>query len=249
MQQSKIIWGIVALIFLITIAISFGPTPSYSQKESVQPAGFEDLSKYAVADYDTPEIANAVERDARRIKSKRYDNEQYFVKKKPNAETDGVIVYDAVTNPSAVPVAESDLIVSGDITTATAFLANDKGSVYTEFVFRVDEVFRADNTSKIANGSVITMDRTGGYVRYPNGQKVLYRFHGQGLPGAGGRYLVFLKADKESPNYIIVTAYELKEGKALALDTVIPSKEFTGTSDNLVQLVRTKIAALTTNEK
>jgi len=249
MNRNKVVWGIIALVVLVTIAVSFGSRQSYSQRNKVESPTTDDLSRYPVVDYDTPEIANATEREARRLKSKRYDGQQYFVKKNPHPETGGVIVYDAVTPPPAIPVAESDLIVIGDVSTATAFLANDKGSVYSEFTIRIDEIFRADNTGKITKDSIITTDRTGGYVRYPNGQKVLYQFDGQDLPEVGGRYILFLKTEKDSPNFVLVTAYELKDGKALALDTVMPSNEFNGTIDNLMEIVRTKVVSLTANEK
>ncbi|MCD9186100.1 MAG: hypothetical protein LUM44_06685 [Pyrinomonadaceae bacterium] len=248
MNRNKVIWGIVALVVLVTIAVSFGSRQSYSQRNKVESPTTDDLSRYPVVDYDTPEIANATEREARRLKSKRYDGQQYFVKKNPHPETDGVIVYDAVKPPPAIPIAESNLIVIGEINTATAFLANDKGSVYTEFTIRVDEIFRADNTGKITKDSIITTDRAGGYVRYQNGQKVIYRFDGQDFPEVGGHYLLFLKTEKDSPNYVLVTAYELKDGKARSLDTVIPYNEFNGTSDNLMQIIKTKVTALTTNE-
>jgi hypothetical protein len=96
MKNNRIIWGFVAVLILITIAVSFGTT-SYSQKETPREQSnnpFGDLSKYPVADYNAPESANTAEREERRIKNKRYDK-KLLVLAKPGPEDTAVIVSDA----------------------------------------------------------------------------------------------------------------------------------------------------------
>lgn len=251
MKSNRIIWGIISLVVLTTIAVSFGTLSSHSQQKSInqsQPTptpgstGFEDLTKYAVADYDAPASNNAAEREERKTKSKRYDN-QDFVVKNPNPKTGMAKLFDAVTPPVALPVAESNLIIIGEIINASAYLSNDKRNVYSEYNVRVNEILKEDSSNKIFSGNCISMDRRGGYVRYPNGQKVLYLIDEQNLPGVGSRYVLFLISDKQSPNYEILTGYELKENKIIPLDTVIGFDSFTGINElNFIKAVRDKIS-------
>jgi hypothetical protein len=100
MKNNRIIWGFVAVLILITIAVSFGTT-SYSQKETPREQSnnpFGDLSKYPVADYNAPESANTAEREERRIKNKRYDK-KLLVLAKPGPEDTAVIVSDGEPVP------------------------------------------------------------------------------------------------------------------------------------------------------
>jgi len=221
MKSNRIIWGLVTLIVLTTIAVSLGTMSSHSQQDTSKKQdnkqdnnGSEDLSKYAIADYDAPEPDNAIEREKRILKNKRYDN-QIFVVKNPHPETDGVDLIDEIPRPPVIPTAESNLVIIGEIINVNAFLSNDKKGIYSEFAVRIGEILKEEGSNKVASGDSITVDRAGGFVRYPNGQKVLYSISQQDLPRVGSRYVLFLKTDKQSPNYEIVTGYELKEDKVV----------------------------------
>jgi len=235
-------WGIVALVLLVTIAISFGSRQSYSQKESVKAKSSEDLSKYAVADYDAPESSNAAEREERKQKNSRYDNQKWVIKK-PHPEDSGVGLFDEIPPPPLIPDVESDLVIVGEIINVSAHLSNDKRGVYSEFTIKVKQILKNDLSKKVEQGGQVTADRAGGFVRYPNGQKVLYMPSTRALPMSGEEYLFFLKNDKKGPNYEIITGYELKENDIKPLDTGRDFDEFKKLGGlNFINTVRNQIS-------
>ena len=97
-------------------------------------------------------------------------------------------------------------------------------------------------TSKIqgvAQGSVLTIDRVGGHVKYPNGQRVLYRIAGLNMPQIGGRYLLFLTSKHNNEDLSILTAYQLTANGAIPLDELNDAASLTGVSEaDILQRVR-----------
>ena len=84
---------------------------------------------------------------------------------------------------------ESSVIVIGDVLHSEAHLSEDKRGVYSEFTIRLVEVLKGDS---FWPGSEMVVERLGGYVRYPDGRKLLYRVGTGGMPRVGARYLFFL---------------------------------------------------------
>jgi len=248
MKRNRIMWGFVMLVVLTTIAVTLGTLESRSQQKP-QPTptrpdngGFNDLTKYATVDYDAPEPAGAREREERRLKSQRYDG-QHWVMSNPHPDDGGVSRYDEDTPPLMIPAAESDLIITGEIVGASAYLSNDKKSVYTEFNVCIEEILKEDALNKMVKGTCIMADREGGYVRYPNGQKIIYRISTRDLPGTGRKYVLFLTTDKKSPNYAILTGYELTENTFIPIDRDNRPGDFTGTDmSGFVEAIRGKIS-------
>jgi len=245
MISNQTMWALVSLVVFATISISLGTINSHSQQETSKKQenkGYEDLSKYAVVDYDAPEAANLVEREDRNLKNKRYDK-QYLVDKNPHPETGGVSRIDEINPPPVIPAVESDLIVIGEIVNANAHLSNDKSGIYTEFTVRVDEILKNDASRKVNQGDFIAADRAGGFVRYPNGQKVLYRISQRDLPRIGNRYVLFLTRDKQNPNYEILTGYELNDNSFSPLDTKRHADDFKPTGKlDFIKSIRNKIS-------
>lgn len=87
----------------------------------------------------------------------------------------------------ALPVAKSAFIVVGEVKTAEAHVSENKENVYSEFTVLVSKIFKKANSS-IIEGTEITIDRVGGFVKYPNGRTVLYRVSGKNMPAVGERY-------------------------------------------------------------
>lgn len=245
-------WVLVAVIVALTIAVSLGTMDSYSQQKGQISSnkqdnrGNEDLSKYASVDYDEPALADADEREKRKQKNKRYDN-QFFVRGNPHPDTGAVGRTVETPLPPAIPVLESDLIVVGEVVSANAHLSNDKTGIYTEFNALVEEPLKYDTSDKtIQKGRCISVDRAGGFVRYSNGRKVLYRITGRDLPRIGYRYLLFLQRDQLSPNYKILTGYELNEESVGPLDREIQLDKYQGFGEaQFLQVVRDEISKLT----
>ncbi len=261
MRNNRIIWGLVALVVLTTIAISLGTMSSHSQQDTSKKQdnkgqeknqdrkGYEDVSKYPIVDYNAPESENDVEREERKLKNKRYDNKG-FVKKNPHPDTGGVGLIDEIPPPPAIPSAESDLVIVGKILDVKASLSNDKRGIYSEYTVRVEEILKGNGSNKVAPGKEITIDRAGGSVIYPNGQKVFYRVSGKNLPLVGSEYVLFLTNDKQSPNYEILTGYELKDSRVNPLDTGGRFDDFKGTGKlNFIEAIRNKISESSQPEK
>lgn len=242
MKSNKVMWGIVALVVMATAAISLGTLNGRTQEKSkgesspTPDKSSEDLGKYAIADYDASQPGSTREWQERVVKSRRYDN-WGFVRSNPSPDLFGATTRIPGPPPDVVPVSDSNLIVLGKITSATAYLSADKGNVYTEYAVKIDEIFK-DDTSKKRPSSLITVDRAGGFVRYPNGHKMLYTVKGTDLPRVGDSYVLFLTRKDESPNYQILTAYEIQNENARAIDVQSNSRnvKFT-TKSSLIDAV------------
>ncbi len=221
MKSNRIIWGIVSLVVFITIAVTTGTLDGRSQAGfAVLPKAtppIDEFSKYGVADYYAEETSALRERERRRRTNHRYDS-QGWVQRNPHPETGKIGRHTEKEPPPMMPTDESDLIVTGRITAVAVHLSNDKSGVYSELTVKVDQVLKNNIPIDIERGSLITVDRAGGIVRYPNGQMVLYLDSEDGLPEVGREYLMFLTSDKKSENYAIRTLYELQETRTVPLD-------------------------------
>jgi hypothetical protein len=239
MKSNRMMWVVVTLVVFTTIAITFGTLDSRSQEKTGQaqstrtpPANpFGDLSKYPIADYDAPDPSNPTERNKRKIKSTRYDG-LVLVSKKVSSDTTAIIVSDGEKIPLAIPYSDSSLVIVGETLSSNAFLSNDKSGIYSEYSVQIQALIKKDPDKKAKIGETITIDRTGGLVKYPNGQKVLFMNDWQSLPEVGARYIWFLTRDKnQDPNYKIVTAYQIKDGVITALDKFPQFREFNGKNE------------------
>lgn len=229
MKHNRILWLVVIIVAIMTVATSL--KTSYSQQNQQQspvksnptPTNTprkdrDDASHFPVVDYDTPELTNPAEREKRIAKGKRYDNAG-LVSKNPPSEDSGTTLFDEKPPLPLIPANESGIVVIGEVLNGEAHLSNDKGNVYSEFIVRVQEILKNKNTDKLIQDCSITIDRMGGWVQYLNGKKELYRVATEELPHIEKRYIFFLVKPDKSPNYNILTAYELEGGKIYPLDS------------------------------
>jgi hypothetical protein len=175
------------------------------------------FGQIAIVDYEAEETLSPSELHRRKAANARYDGEDW-VYKKTSPETGMVGRIDELEPPPIFPTAESDIIVIGRVTHVSAHLSNDKSGVYSEFKIAVTEVLK-NNGSILGRDWMITTDRAGGVVRYPNGQAVIYRAGQYGLPQVGSEYLLFLRHDWKEPNCRIITLYQLRDTHTVTLDT------------------------------
>lgn len=250
MKSNRIMWGIVSLVALITGAVSFGAFESSGREGSVpqleitptvtptpEKKGTRDLSKYGSVEYSkAPEDVSA----ARVLANKRYDN-QGWVFEAVHPVTGGVGRVTEEPPPPLFPIDDSTLIVVGEVIKANAFLSNDKRGVYTEFTIRVDDVLKNSDSGKTGLKKVMA-DRAGGVVVYPGPQRVLYQDSDIGLPRLGSKYLFFLKKDDESPNYGIITSYDLDGSRPRQVENIPSFEEFKDLDKTVfIEKVRNKI--------
>jgi hypothetical protein len=225
MKRSRLIWILVIFLVTVTIAVTLDTSQAGSNKKStVQPAHPEAtppnidsiLSKYGIADYDSVQSLTAPERELRSVISGRYDNQEWVVKV-PHPETARITRVIDEELP-VMPVEMSELIVSGKVVSAAAYMSNDKRGVYSEFKVKIDQILKNNSALEKERPEFITVDRAGGVVRYPDNQLVLYQDSIKGLPEVGGEYVLFLKSGANKDNFPVLTVFGLQEGRTVPLD-------------------------------
>jgi len=141
----------------------------------------------------------------------------------------------------ALPVAESEIVVIGTSGTAQAHVSESKLNVFSEFTLTVEGVLKS-KIQGVAQGSVLTIDRVGGHVKYPNGQRVLYRVAGLNMPQIGGRYLLFLTSKHNNEDISILTGYQLTPNGVIPLDELHQVASLNGVTEvDILQRVRNLI--------
>lgn len=240
----KLTVPLAALLMLLLAAGATTQRPSpaprgvrvLSTKQQTTSQGNQEQSnerQIPVAEYNTPEPTDPVKRTQRRIRSKRHDVRDPSVRAN---EVSGLVLTersapvnlggpwsDAPDEP-AIPIAQSDAILIGEIGRAHAYLSSDKTSIYSEFSVLVTEVLK-DRSAAILIGNRITVERAGGAVRFPSGKILVRGLLGKPLPKMTGRYAFFLKRNEDGEDFSLVTAYELRGGQVFPLDGLSPNGE------------------------
>lgn len=174
----------------------------------------DDLKRYPTAEYDEPEPSDTSKKLVSKQRQKR-NNDSVFAKPGPRDE-EVAFPPEADFNFPAFPLNVSDTIVVAQVLNGSAHRSENKANVFSDFEVRVDEILKARN-SALAAGEIITLERVGGFLRYPSGRKVLFRLVGHGMPEVGARYVFFLNTVDQ--DYRIVTGYELSvTGVVIPLD-------------------------------
>lgn len=239
MRSINRVTAFLIVMFAASVATSIATLRRQDQpKQSQQnPATNLDLqekkriefeSHFPLISLETLLPADPDKRAKRKIKNERYDKGN-FVSRETSGNYDEVemLTHWEIGLP-ALPVAQSAAIVVGEAVEAQAHLSNDKTNVYTEFTIRVNEVLNTTNPTSLVSGSLINADRTGGFVRYPNGHKMLYRVFGFSMLRTGKRYVLFLTNPDQSPNYQVLTGYELGASAVSPLDSTPQFEKYKG---------------------
>jgi hypothetical protein len=116
----------------------------------------------------------------------------------------------------ALPTAQSDAIVVGNVLAGKAYLSNDRGAVYSEFPVRVEDVLKNSSPVPLYFGERINAERWGGAVRFPSGKVQHYRVAKRGVPQTNEKYVLFLKYNGE--DFDILTGYAINDGRVSPLD-------------------------------
>jgi hypothetical protein len=218
------------------------PTATVTGSQSNRDDYKKIKERFPTADYDGNQDLPDPEKNAKRkAKQKRYnDNELVDSRGEPGADEAALFLEPHSTLP-ALPVAESEIVVVGTIATAEALLSESKRNVFSEFTVTVEDVLKSKSQG-VEQGSVLTIDRVGGHVKYPNGHRILYRIAGLNMPQTGGRYLLFLTLKHNNEDISILTAYQLTPNGAIPLDEPYHVASLTGVSEvDILQRVRNLI--------
>lgn len=237
------------LLFILvfgTLGLTFGTrNQTQSSKGSDNEAlkrQQEKKGKFPIANYDEPELTDLKKNEARKEKKLRQNNFKIVARNPPDWQAETLFIDEGLALTPALPVAQSAFIVVGEVKAAEAHVSENKKNVYSEFRVAVTNVLKTANSS-IIEGTEITVDRIGGFVRYPNGRTVLYRISGKNMPTVGERYVFFLTSPNNQ-DLIILTAYRLGTSGVTPLDDSAQFEKFRGFAEDVfLQKLHDSLAA------
>lgn|ERR1041385_8241055 len=209
------------LLLLLAISVPIGLRAMHegarSQTNVKQVKGGIDKTKWPATAYDNPEPTDARSRSIRESRGKKFDNSMFRVHPLDPSDTT-YLTHSGTDLLPALPIAQSDLILIGEVVDAKAYLSNDKTGVYSEFTVRVDEVLKSGGETSVAQNNTIAVERQGGRVQFPSGKEHTYFVSKENMPEFGQRYVLFLKRLEEDQAFHLLTGYVLIGDKVSPLD-------------------------------
>ena len=212
----------VSVIAAMTLWVTVSKAQSPRTLEQRQGQYQDRIERYPVAELTETESPDPSIRERLKLQQTRY-NEPAFSRPGPKDELIEIFLEDSFKFP-ALPINESDVVVIGQVLGSKAHRSENKLSVFGDYQVRVDEVLKGTYTL-----GQISFDRVGGFVKYPNGKRVLFKLVGHGAPEVGARYVFFLKA--VAGGYNLLTAYELGSNGVQPLDNSQIFRAFQNTSE------------------
>lgn len=187
---------------------------------------------FPTADINEPDSDDSVKGRAKKEKRQRFDPWQFVSSKPESWIVESSVSSEGYLDFPALPVNESDIILIATVSSSEAHISGNRRGVFSEFNLVVESVLKTNQD--LTAGSSLTVDRVGGYVKYPNGQQILFRISGVNMPQVGARYLFFLST-RRKPDFIIKTAYELTPQGVMALDFSEQFLSLDGISETEIQ--------------
>jgi hypothetical protein len=239
-KTTYLVFVIVATIMTLSVTVFRGGKSSATPQQDVRRTAvpiYERDERYPVVDFNEPEPADPVKKAKLKKQQQRYDKDAPFRHPGPN-HAEVAFLPEMQFDFPALPVSKSDVIVIGEVSNAEPHRSENKLNVFTNFEVRVDEVLKGSNLSA---GSIINVQRIGGFVKYPDGRKVLFRLMGNGMPAVGGRYAFFLNSVDE--DYVIITGYELGADGVMPLDNSRQFERYLGeTETDFIKALREAVS-------
>jgi len=228
-----VLLGLVLIAVTISVTTQKGRVQNSSlrQPKSQDKRGqqTEDYKKhFPIAEFDEQEPSDPQKQATFHTKKARH-NKGVLVFKNPDPDIGGGGFYpERQFEFPALPTGLSDVIVLGEVLEAQAHLSEDKSNVYSEFTIRVAKAFKSRGDLP----AQITVERLGGWVKYPDGRKLIYLFGSANMPRVGGKYLLFLKYIPQSEDLTILTGYEFGPTGVSPLDPSGQFEAYRGISEN-----------------
>ena len=206
---------------VLLLAAFYGVLSGKSKHAQKGSSGQQETATLPATRIDSPEPTDPQQRALRRLRNGRHDladrniDANRFALNEASAPVLMPLAVSHAPIEAAFPVRRSDVIVIAKVSTAQAFLSNDKTAVYSEFSARVEQVINGDAIV----GSSIVFERAGGRVILKSGKELIRGpEYGRGMPLTDHTYLLFLKQDKEAQTFDLITGYEVRDQKVFPLD-------------------------------
>jgi len=234
---------LLLLLVSATLGLTLGQENQVKKEDAEKAEYAKQLEarhlRFPTANYDEPDLADPKKNEARRQKNRRKNDDSWVASDGPEWANELVRNMEGGIDLPSLPVAESSYIVLGKVTSSEAHLSQDKRNVYSEFKVSVEKVFKT--ATAISEGTEIVVDRSGGFVKYPNGHSILYRTTHLDMPLKGERYLFFLSSKNDDLS--ILTAYELGAKGVQPLDQAPQFEKYTGATEQaLLEELRGSLA-------
>jgi hypothetical protein len=203
---------------LYLIGLKDGDAQSSIASAQTKPTVENETDKnFPIATWEDQAQARNVD-EKRRKKNSRFEGTKWVEKTVYDTDSKSNLITHWQIGLPALPTKKSDAVIIGTVESAEAFLCNDNGSIYSEFFVKIDTILKDRKDPSIKINDHIAIDRAGGRVKYPSGRVFKYEIQGQAMPRVNGRYVFFLNYDEGRDMYLIVTGYEISDGKITALD-------------------------------
>jgi hypothetical protein len=215
MKIHKLTYGLLFLLATLGLAAGTQQQDSGTAESEYQKQRADRAKRFPTAVYDETDSPDVKKNQARNEKNLRKNDYRLVARNPPSWQAERLVINEGGIEFPALPVSQSTLIVLGKVTGAEAHVSEDKKNVYSEFTVSVEQILKSSGILSLE--AEITVDRIGGFVRYPNGHSVLYRIARMNMPLTGERYLLFLTS-KNQQDIEILTAYELGAKGVTPLD-------------------------------
>lgn len=231
MKVHKLTYALLMLVFA-TLGLTFGrsnqnPRDPAKENEYWKQVQARNL-RFPTTDYEESDLADPKKNQARKEKKLRKNDFKLVARNPPFWQAERVVINEGAMDFPALPITQSTVVVMGRVTAAEAHLSENKKNVYSEFTVLVEKSFKSSRHS-IVEGTEITVDRVGGFVRYAKGHTVLYRIAKENMPLTGERYLFFLTSKNQ--DLLILTAYELGAKGVVPLDESAQFEQYRGLTE------------------
>lgn len=226
-KTTYLVFVVVVTIMTLSVTVfrSGKGSAKIQQSRTTVPI-YEREERYPVVDSNEPEPTDPVKKAKLKKQQQRYDKDAPFRHPGLN-HAEVAFLPEMQFDFPALPVSKSDVIVIAEVLNAESHRSENKLNIFSNFEVRVSEVLKGSNLSA---GGIINVQRIGGFVKYPDGRKVLFRLTGNGMPAVGGRYALFLNSRDE--DYVIITGYELGAEGVMPLDDSRQFERYQGENEN-----------------
>lgn len=220
MLNPKRLSGLLVIgIFVCSASLFFGSNSQSQDKPKKTKVEEVDVSKFPAVDISAPNEKDLNKWIKRQAKGKKYNNKYAPPIEQLNSS---FLIDHVLINLPALPIAQSDAVIVGEIKDAKAYLSEDRRQIYSEFLVAIQSVLKNNTNRKISFDSSVAVERFGGRALLPSGKVAIMAVHNQEMPQVGAKYVLFL-TKSEDESFRILTGYELRNGKVFLLDRVQPT--------------------------